>query len=111
MKSAKILFDTIYGKCSNGDMYSWKACKPKEHENVVSFDLRQKVDNQLLCSCAISCFEEYTYYSHDYPIGRVHFLFYDGCDALELNVSDYKCEVGSIYMNDIIDMAIKMLYR
>lgn len=35
MKSAKVLFDTIYGKCSNGDMYSWKACKPKEHDNVV----------------------------------------------------------------------------
>ena len=28
MKSAKVF---IYGKCSNGDMYSWKACKPKEH--------------------------------------------------------------------------------
>lgn len=42
MKSAKVLFDTIYGKCSNGDMYSWKACKPKEHDNVVSFDVRQK---------------------------------------------------------------------
>lgn len=111
MKSAKILFDTIYGKCSNGDMYSWKACKPKKHDNVVSFDVREKADNQLLCSCVISCFEEYTYYSHDYPIGRVHFLFYDGCDTLELNVSEYKCEVGSIYMNDIIDMAIKMLYR
>lgn len=41
MKSAKVLFDTIYGKCSNGDMYSWKACKPKEHDNVVSFDVRQ----------------------------------------------------------------------
>lgn len=40
MKSAKVLFDTIYGKCSNGDMYSWKACKPKEHDNVVSFDVR-----------------------------------------------------------------------
>lgn len=42
MKSAKILFDTIYGKCSNGDMYSWKACKPKERDNVVSFDVRQR---------------------------------------------------------------------
>ena len=110
MKSAKILFDTIYGKCSNGDMYSWKACKPKEHDNVVSFDVRQRVDNQLLCSCAISCFEEYTY-GCDYLMGRVLFSFYDGCDALELNVEDYKCEVGSVYMNDIIDMAIKMLYR
>lgn len=54
MKSAKILFDTIYGKCSNSDMYSWKACKPKEHDNVVSFDVRQKADNQLLCSCVIN---------------------------------------------------------
>lgn len=61
MKSAKILFDTIHGKCSNGDMYNWKACKPKEYDNVVSFDVRQKTDNQLLCSCALSCFEEYTY--------------------------------------------------
>lgn len=52
MKSAKILFDTIHGKCSNGDMYSWKACKPKEHDNVVSFDVRKKADNKLLCSCA-----------------------------------------------------------
>lgn len=110
MKSAKVLFDTIHGKCSNGDMYSWKACKPKEHDNVVSFDVRQRVDNQLLCSCAISCFEEYTY-GCDYLMGRVLFSFYDGCDALELNVEDYKCEVGSIYMNDIIDMAVKMLYR
>lgn len=110
MKSAKVLFDTIHGKCSNGDMYSWKACKPKEHDNVVSFDVRQKADNQLLCSCAINCFEEYTY-GCDYLMGRVLFSFYDGCDALELNVEDYKCEVGSIYMNDIIDMAIKMLYR
>lgn len=110
MKSAKVLFDTIYGKCSNGDMYNWKACKPEEYDNVVSFDVRKKVDNQLLCSCAISCFEEYTY-DCDYPVGRVHFMFCDGCDALELNVEDYKCEVGSIYMNDIIDMAIKMLYR
>lgn len=42
MKSAKILFDTIHGKCSNGDMYSWKACKPKEHDNVVSFDVRKR---------------------------------------------------------------------
>lgn len=42
MKSAKVLFDTIHDKCSNGDMYSWKACKPKEHDNVVSFDVRQK---------------------------------------------------------------------
>lgn len=110
MKSAKVLFDTIYGKCSNGDMYSWKACKPKEHDNVVSFDVRQKANNQLLCSCALSCFEEYPY-DCDYPVGRVHFLFNDGCDALGFNVEDYKCEVGSIYMNDIIDMAIKMLYR
>lgn len=110
MKSAKILFDTVYGKCSNGDMYNWKVCKPKEYDNTVSFDVRQKADNQLLCSCAISCFEEHTYDS-DYLIGRVLFSFYDGCDALELNVEDYKCEVGSIYMNDIIDMAIKMLYR
>lgn len=45
MKSAKVLFDTIHGKCSNSDMYSWKACKPKEHDNVVSFDVRQKADN------------------------------------------------------------------
>lgn len=110
MKSAKVLFDTIYGKCSNGDMYNWKACKPKEHDNVVSFDVRQKANNQLLCSCALSCFEEYPY-DCDYPVGRVHFMLCDGCDALELNVEDYKCEVGSIYMNDIIDMAIKMLYR
>ena len=110
MKSAKVLFDTIYGKCSNGDMYSWKACKPKEHDKAVSFDVRQKANNQLLCSCALSCFEEYTC-DDDYPVVRVHFSFYDGCDALELNVEDYKCEVGSIYMNDIIDMAIKMLYR
>lgn len=110
MKNAKILFDTIHDKCSNGDMYGWKACKPKEHDNVVSFDVRQKTDNQLLCSCALSCFEEYIY-DGDYPVGRVNFLFYDGCDALELNVEDYKCEVGSIYMNDIIDMAIDMLYR
>lgn len=110
MKSAKVLFDTIYGKCSNGDMYSWKACKPEEHDNVVSFDVRQKTDNQLLCSCTLSCFEEYPY-DCDYPVGRVHFLLDDGCDALELNVEDYKCEVGSIYMSDIIDMAIKMLYR
>ena len=110
MKSAKVLFDTIYGKCSNGDMYSWKACKPKEHDNVVSFDVRQKADDQLLCSCAISCFEEYAD-GCDYLMGRVLFSFYDGCDALELNVEDYKCEVGSIYMNDIIDMSIKMLYR
>ena len=110
MKSAKVLFDTIYGKCGNGDIYSWKACKSKEHDNVVSFDVRQKADNLLLCSCTLSCFEEYTY-NDDYPVGRVHFLFCDGCDALELNVDDYKCEVGSIYMNDIIDMAIKMLYR
>ena len=110
MKSAKVLFDTIYGKCSNGDMYNWKVCKPEEHDNVVSFDVRQKADNQLLCSCALSCFEEYAY-DCDYPVGRVHFSFYDGCDALELSVDDYKCEVGSIYMNDIIDMAIKMLYR
>ena len=42
MKSAKILFDTIHGKCSNGDMYGWKACKPKEYDNVVSFDVRQR---------------------------------------------------------------------
>lgn len=42
MKSAKILFDTIHGKCSNGDMYGWKACEPKEHDNVVFFDVRQK---------------------------------------------------------------------
>lgn len=42
MKSAKILFDTIHGKCSNGDMYNWKACKPKERDNVVSFDVRQR---------------------------------------------------------------------
>lgn len=110
MKSAKILFDTVYGKCSNGGTYNWKTCKPKEHDNTVSFDVRQKADNQLLCSCAISCFEEHTYDS-DYLIGRVLFSFYDGCDALELNVEDYKCEVGSIYMNDIIDMGIKMLYR
>lgn len=110
MKSAKILFDSIYDKCSNGDMYSWKVCKPKEHDNIVSFDVRQKANNQLLCSCDISCFKEYPH-DCDYPVGRVHFLFYDGCDALELNVDDYKCEVGSIYMNDIIDMAIKMLYR
>ena len=110
MKSAKVLFDTIYGKCSNGDMYSWKACKLEEYENVVSFDVRQKANNQLLCSCALSCFEEYPY-DCDYPVGRVHFMFCDGCDALELNVDDYKCEVGSIYMNDIIDMAIKILYR
>lgn len=61
MKSAKVLFDTIYGKCNNGDMYSWKACKPKEHDNVVLFDVRQKADNQLLCSCTLSCFEEYTH--------------------------------------------------
>lgn len=111
MKSAKVLFDTIYGKCSNGDMYGWKACKPKEHDNVVSFDVRQKADNQLLCSCAISCFEECIERDPDWTIGRVHFLFYDGCDSLEFNVEDYKCEVGSIYMNDIIDMAIDMLYR
>lgn len=110
MKSAKALFDTIHGKCNNGDMYSWKACKPKEYDNVVSFDVRQKADDELLCSCGISGFEEYEY-GNDYPIGRVHFSFYDGCNALELNVEDYKCEVGSIYMNDIIDMAIKMLYR
>ena len=111
MKSAKILFNTIHGKCSNGDMYNWKACKPKEHDNVVSFDVRKKADNQLLCSCAISCFEEYIERYPDWPIGRVHFLFYDGCDSLEFNIEDYKCEVGSIYMNDIIDMAIKILYR
>ena len=110
MKSAEALYDTICYKCDASDMYSWKVERYNEYDNVVSFDVRQKVDNQLLCSCAISCFEEYTYYSHDYPIGRVHFLFYDGCDTLELNVSEYKCEVGSIYMNDIIDMAIKMLY-
>lgn len=110
MKSAKILFDTIYDKCSNSDMYSWKACKPKEHDNVVSFDVRQKADNQLLCSCVINYFEEYTY-DCDYLIGHVLFSFYDGCDTLELKVEDYKCEVGSIYMNDIIDMSIKMLYR
>ena len=110
MKSAKVLFDTIHGKCSNGDMYGWKACNPKEYDNVVSFDVLQKADSQLLCSCALSCFEEYIYDS-DYPVGRVHFLFYDGCDSLEFNVKDYKCEVGSIYMNDIIDMAIDMLYR
>ena len=109
MKSAKILFDTIHVKCSNGDMYNWKACKPKEYDNVVSFDVRQKADNQLLCSCAISCFEDT--YDSNWPVGRVHFLFYDGCSSLELNVEDYKCEVGSIYMNDIIDMAIDMLYR
>lgn len=42
MKSAKVLFDTIYGKCSNGDMYNWKVCKPEEHDNVVSFDVRQR---------------------------------------------------------------------
>ena len=106
MKSAKVLFDAIHGKCSNGDMYSW----PKEHDNVVSFDVRQKADNQLLCSCAINCFEEHTY-GCDYLMGRVLFSFYDGCDALELSVEDYKCEVDRIYMNDIIDMAIKMLYR
>ena len=110
MKNAKVLFDTIHGKCSNGDMYSWKVCKPKKYDNIVSFNVRQKADNQLLCFCALSCFEEHTY-DCDYPVGRVHFLFCDGCDALELNVEDYKCEVGSIYMNDIIDMAIKMLYR
>ena len=91
-------------------MYSWKVERYNEYDNVVSFDVRQKADNQLLCSCALSCFEEYTY-DCDYPVGRVHFLFYDGCDSLEFNVEDYKCEVGSIYMNDIIDMAIKMLYR
>lgn len=111
MKSAKILFDTIYGKCSNGDMYNWKVCKPEEHDNVVSFDVREKADNQLLCSCAISCFAEYIERDPDWPFGRVHFMFYDGCSSLELNVEDYKCEVGSIYMNDIIDMAIDMLYR
>lgn len=110
MKSANVLFDTIRGKCSNGDMYNWKVCKPEEHDNEVSFDVRQKADNQLLCTCALSCFEVYTR-DWDYPVSRVHFLFYDDCDALELNVEDYKCEVGSIYMNDIIDMAIKMLYR
>lgn len=42
MKSAKVLFDTIHGKCSNGDMYSWKVCKPKEYDNMVSFDVRQR---------------------------------------------------------------------
>ena len=110
MKSAKVLFDTIYGKCSNSDMYSWKTCKHKEHDNVVSFDVRQKAYNQLLCSCALSCFEEYAY-DCDYPVGRVHFRCYDGCDGVECRVEDYKCEFGSIYMNDIIDMAIKMLYR
>ena len=34
-------------------------------------------------------------------MGRVLFSFYDGCDALELNVEDYKCEVGSDYVKDI----------
>lgn len=47
MKSAKVLFDTIYGKCSNGDMYSWKACIAGKHDKIVSFDVRQKADNQL----------------------------------------------------------------
>lgn len=101
---------TLFTASAAMGIYSWKACKPKEHDNVVAFDVRQKTGNQLLCSCALSCFEEYAC-DCDYPVGRVHFLFYDGCDALELNVDDDKCEVGSIYMNDIIDMAIKMLYR
>lgn len=110
MKSAEALYDTICYKCDASDMYSWKVERYNEYDNVVSFDVRQKADDELLLSCRISGFEEYEYGS-DYPIGRVHFSFYDGCDALGLNVEDYKCEVGSIYMNDIIDMAIKMLYR
>lgn len=52
------------------------------------------------------CGKRQTISFFDWPFGRVHFMFYDGCDSLELNVEDYKCEVGSLYMN-----AIKMLYR
>ena len=110
MKSAEALYDTICYKCDASDMYSWKVERYNEYDNVVSFDVREKAGDELLCSCGISGFEECDYGS-DYPVGRVHFSFYDGCNALELNVEDYKCEVGSIYMNDIIDMAIKMLYR
>lgn len=111
MKRAKDLFLTITRNCGASETYNWYVDRFQEHDNIVSFDVRQKEDNGLLLSCAVHCFEEYTYYSHDCPIGRVHFSFYDGCESLEFNTDNDNCQVGSSYMNDTIDMAIKMLYR
>ena len=111
MKSVMQLMSTINDKCENSGMdYSWYCTNIKcEDDKIATFEIRRKSTDNIILMGAIEC---YTDYSFDMPTGFVTFNFKDGRDNnVQLNVQDYKCEVGSIYMNDIVDMAIKMIYR
>jgi len=105
MKSVFAIVDTIDRKCQEND-YGWQPVFiSKKDDETVTFDI-QDLSN---------------YAIHTSVIVRVLIINGEGYVRFELSddysndcvltVKDYKCEIGSIYMNDIINMMLKMLSR
>lgn len=111
MKSSLEIFDTICRKCDNSAMYSWYCVDAERVGSGIAFDIHDKETDAMICCCSINCHKKYIEKDPDWPIGYVTFFFYNGRDSVTFDVQDYKCELGSIYMNDIIDMAIKVMNR
>lgn len=110
MKNANQIFNTIETRCNaTNSMYTWYVNNKDYDDDLgVVFDVRDKATHDVLCHCGILPF---TMYSDGEAYGNVEFNLWDGFDFVTFDCGDYKCEIGSIYMNDVIDMAINILYR